>query len=897
MPNTLGSKLGRYEIRSKIGEGGMGEVYRAHDPKLGREVAIKVLPDGFAQNADRLARFEREARLLASLHHPHIAAIHGLEESGATQFLVLEFVSGITLADRLARGSIPIEETLAIARQLCEALEAAHEKGIIHRDLKPANIKITEDDQVRVLDFGLAKALQEQTPDTNLSESPTILHTGTQHGVILGTAAYMSPEQAKGKRVDKRTDIWAFGCVLFEMLTRKRAFNGETTTDILAAVIRAEPDWDLLPSETPWKMRDLLKRCLRKDLNLRLRDIGDARIEIIESHGRSEGAPVMGAPSAQSRQRVALFTFGGVVIGAVITALMFWSLWGFPSRGRTSAPTVTRFAISLPESEPLALTKFVPLAVGRRAIAISPDGTNLAYVVSRNGIAQLVLRRLDQFETKPIAGTEGAYNPFFSHDGQWIGFFADNKLKKISLTGGQPVVLCEARNPLGATWTSDDTIYFGDQEGAIVTKISAAGGSPKPIPIGANIITEIEVLPDGKWLLYSTNVSSNPDYARIIVRSIDSSQQSIVLEGGSNPHYLGSGHLLFTRGGSLLAVPFDSTSRKVTGSAVTIVEGVRYEIYGIAQFAVSNNGTLVYVPGSAGWIGKPVWVDRQGNVTPIGLPAQCYSGGFRLSPDGKRLAIGIGAATDDIWIYEFERGTFLRLTVQGVSVSPVWSPDGKRIAFSSFGKDRSAIILKSADGTGAEEEVISRTSDFPLGTESWSPDGKALSVVEWSPSDGGGISILPLEGDRKPRSFLQTPFTESFSAFSPNGRWIVYTSDESGRYEVYVRPYPGPGGKWQISTEGGEEPVWSANGEEIFYRNGEKWMVAAVHTKNDFSAQAPRLMFEKYFLNVPGLSHYPSPDGQRQVMIQPEDQNLVPRQINVVLNWLEELKQRVPAVR
>ena len=897
MSVAAGTKLGQYEIRSKIGEGGMGEVYLARDTKLGREVAIKVLPDGFAQNADRLARFEREARLLAALHHPHIAAIHGLGESGATQFLVLELVSGITLANRISRGPIAIEEALAIAGQITEALEAAHEKGIIHRDLKPANIKITEDDQVRVLDFGLAKALHEQTPDTNLSESPTILHTGTQHGVILGTAAYMSPEQAKGKSVDKRTDIWAFGCVLFEMLTCKPAFTGETVTDTLASVIRAEPDWSLLPSETPWKIRDLLKRCLRKDLSLRLRDIGDARIEIIESLGQSADEPIsIGAKSTRSR-RAALLAFTGVVVGALVTALLFWMLWGFPSRRGSSTLTINRFAITLPESEPLALTKFVPLAVGRKVIAISPDGTKLAYVVNLKGNAQLVLRRLDQFEAKPLAGTEGAYNPFFSSDGQWLGFFADNKLKKISLAGGQPVVLCEARNPLGGTWAPNDAIYFGDQEGAILTQISAAGGNPRTIPIGATIITEVDVLPDGKWLLYSSNTSSNPDYARIIARSVDGSQQSVVFEGGSNPHYLSSGHLLMTRGGSLLAVPFDSTSHKVTGAAVTIVEGIRSEIYGNAQFAVSNNGTLVYVPGSAGWIGKPVWVDRQGNVTAIGLPAQCYSGGFRLSPDGKRLGIGLASATDDIWIYEFERGTFLRLTVQGNNVSPLWSPDGKRIAFSSFNNGRSRILVKSADGTGSEEEVISRTSESGVGTDSWSPDGKALSVVEWSPSDGGGVSILPLEGDRKPRPFLQTPFTEFFSSFSPNGHWIVYTSDESGRYEVYVRPYPGPGGKWQISTEGGEEPVWSANGEEIFYRNGEKWMVAAVHTKSDFSAEAPRLMFEKYFLNVPGLSHYPSPDGQRQVMIQSEDQNPAGRQINVVLNWLEELKQSISAAR
>jgi serine/threonine protein kinase/Tol biopolymer transport system component len=890
MSLSAGTKLGRYEIRSKVGAGGMGEVYLAHDTKLGREVAVKVIPDGFAKDAERLARFEREARLLASLHHPHIAAIHGLEEADAKQFLVLEFVSGVTLADRIAHGPIPLEEAMGIAAQIAQALEAAHDKGIIHRDLKPSNIKITDDDQVKVLDFGLAKALQEEIPDTDLFESPTVIHTGTKAGVIVGTAAYMSPEQAKGKRVDKRTDIWAFGCVLYEMLTGKQPFTGETATDILASILRSEPDWSLLPAATPGQIRQLLKHCLQKDPRNRLRDIGDAHIEIIDARDSEESIPSLAATLKRNDwRRALLFGLGGLLIGVLVATL---TLWAIRRPSGASTHSVKRFAITLPETEPLALTKFVPLAIGRVAVAISPDGGSLVYVATRNGTSQLILRRLDQFETKPMAGTEGAYNPFFSPDGKWVAFFAENKLKKVALAGGEPVILSEARNPVGADWGDTDLIFFGDQEGGTLTEVAATGGTRHKISTGGTQVVDVDLLPGGKWLLFSTLRSSNPDYAEIRLLSLETGKIGDPLEAGNGVRYLNR-HLLFTRAGTLMAAPFDLENRRITGPAVTVIEGMRSESYGNAQFSISDNGTLAYIPGSPAWIGKPVWVDRQGKTTAIPLPVQCY-GSFKLSPDGKRLAIGIAAAKDDIWIYEFERGTLLRLTLEGNNLNPVWSPDGKRVAVSQFREGRSGIFIKSADGSGVEERLTSPPSETGQIPESWSPDGKSLIFGEWNANDQGDIWILPLEGDRKPQPFLRTEFSEFFSSFSPDGHWIVYTSDESGRYEVYVRPYPGPGAKWQISTEGGEEPVWSANGQEVFYRNGEKWMVATVHLNPDFRAEAPRLLFEKYFINVPGLSHYVSADGQRQVMIEPISQES-PKQINVVLNWFEELEARVPA--
>ena len=890
MTLDAGTKLGRYDIRSKIGAGGMGEVYLAHDPNLRRDVAIKVLPDGFARDADRLARFQREARLLASLHHPHIAGIHGLEESSDIQFLVLELIVGETLADRIARGPIPVDEALQLASQITEAVETAHEKGIIHRDLKPANIKITEDDQVKVLDFGLAKALLIETTGDDISQSPTIPLTGTKGGVILGTAAYMSPEQAKGKRVDKRSDIWAFGCVLFEMLTGKRPFTGETATDLLASVLRSDPDWSLLPSDTPGQIRHLLKQCLQKDLRNRLRDIGDAQIDIVDALNNKESSRAASAGKPPLNwQRALLFGLAGLLVGVLATAM---ALRGTRRSDKSSPQLVNRFAITLPDTEPLALTKFVPLAIGRIAVAISPDGSHLVYVANRSGKSQLVLRQLDQFETKPLPGTDGAYNPFFSPDGKWVAFFAENRLKKVAIAGGEPTILCEARNPVGAVWGDTDQIFFGDQEGGALTQVTASGGARQKIPLNGKQVIDVDVLPGNKWLLFSTFRSSNPDYAEIRLLSLETGKMGDALEAGGCARYF-NGHLLFTRGGTLIAAPFDVDQRRITGPGVTVVQGIRSETYGNAQFGISDNGTLVYIPGTPGWIGKPVWVDREGKTTPIGLPAQCY-GTFKLSSDGKRLAIGIAAAKDDIWIYEFERGTLQRLTVEGNAINPVWSPDGKRVAYSLIGEGPTGVYVKSADGSGVEQKLTSPPSDTGHIPESWSPDGKALIFGQFNTTDPADIWILPLENPQQPQPFLRTEFSEFFSTFSPDGHFIAYTSDESGRYEIYVRPYPGPGTKWQISTEGGEEPVWSADGSELFYRNGEKSMVASVKLKPEFRAETPRLLFEKYFINVPGLSHYVSPDGQRQVMIEPLSQES-PKQINVVLNWSGELAARVPA--
>ncbi len=862
----IGRTLGHYRIAEKLGEGGMGEVYRATDAKLNRDVAIKVLPKTFARDPERLARFEREAQVLASLNHSNIAAIYGFENVDGVPFLVLEEVPGRNLA-----GPLPVEEALSACRQIVQALEAAHAKGVMHRDLKPSNVKITPEGKVKVLDFGLAKAFAPEAPQSEVDKAPTISAGPTRAGMILGTPAYMSPEQARGRPLDRRTDIWSFGCVLYELLAGRQAFGGDGSPDAMAAVLRADPDWKALPAETPPNIRRLLRRCLEKDPERRLHDIADARIEIDDAEPP--------AASALPARRAPWLALAGVLVGAVGIGVGLWS-W---TRSAASPQPVKRLVINLPETEPLALGRFAPLSIGRTSIALSPDGARLVYVANRRGIPQLYLRQLDQFEAKALPGTEGAYAPFFSLDGRSVGFFTHYKLKKASLEAGAPVILCEARNGISGAWATDDTILFVDREGEALNRLPPGGGAPKTLRLPGRL-GSLDLLPGGRAVLTSLRGASfNPDSHNLAVVSVESGEANVVQKGGTSPRYI-AGRLVFARGGSLLAAPFDLGRLKVTGPAVTVVEGVRTESWGLAQFAVSGDGTLVYVTGDPAWIGKLVWVDRQGRATPLGVPAQNY-GAPRLSPDGRRLAIPISGAKDDVWIYEFARGTFLRLTVDGNNNAPIWTPDGKRVAFRSQ-QDGAvpAIVWKPADGSGAEERLTAGPSPLP---GSFSPDGKTLAYNE-----GGDIWLLPLEGDRKPRPFFQSRFTEGQPAFSPDGRWVAHTSDESGRYEVWVRPYPGPGGKWQISTDGGEEPVWSRDGREIFYRNGQKWMVAAIETKSEFRAETPRPMFEGPYFNVPGLSYDVASDGKRFLMIQVGEEEPAPKRLQVVVNWVEELRRK-----
>ncbi len=870
-----GTRLAHYEILEAIGKGGMGEVYRARDGKLGRDVAIKVLPEEFAENEERLARFKREAKVLASLNHPNIASIYGLEQSDNIHYLVLELVPGETLAERISRGPIPLEEALDIATQMAEALEEAHEQRIVHRDLKPANVKQTEDGKIKVLDYGLAKVFQEEAPEADSSMSPTLTRDATRVGVILGTAAYMSPEQAEGKKVDKRTDIWSFGVVLFEMLTGKKMYSGETVPETLASVIKDEPGWSSLPSRCPGHVRALLSRCLTKDPQLRLRDIGEARIAL--SGTTTDSPPLETRPPAPLWQRALPWALT-VAVAALAVALAVWNL-----RPVLSLP-VTRTVVALQADEVIPRTAILPLA-------FSPDGSHMVYSAQKGSDPpQLYLRPMNSLEGEGLSGTEGGDSPFFSPDGRWVGFFAGGQLKKVSIAGGAAMTISSTDDsPQGASWGADDRIIFGTWAARDLLQVSADGGTSEALTSSDasaqdSFVGWPEILPESHAVLF--------DYGgAIMVQRLDTGERKVVVRGGTFPHYLSSGHLVYQQAATLMAVPFDVDRLEISGSPVPVLEGIRSPgIRGGAQFAVSRTGTLAYLPGfvdeSASTL---VWVDRLGVAEPLPAPPRQYEYP-RVSPDGQRVAVALG----DIWVYDVARDGLTRLTFEGTnSTAPVWSPDARRIAFFSI-REGPDIFWQMADGSGGAERLTS--TDYPTSPTSFSPDGQLLAFTESNPETGRDIWVLNL-ADRETHLFLSTRFEETAPMFSPDGEWMAYSSDESGQREVYVQPYPGPGGKWQISTNGGHEPVWNPEGGELFYRSGSSMMAVALDMESGFTAGTPQILFEGPY--VPTAFSFPfydvSADGQRFLMLAPvASQTGGATQIHVVLNWTEELKRLVP---
>jgi len=893
----LGQTVAHYRVTAKLGAGGMGEVYRATDTKLGRDVALKVLPQAFTADPQRMARFQREAQVLASLNHPNIATIHGLEESGATRALVMELVEGPTLAERIAQAAIPLEEALPIAKQIAEALEYAHEHNIIHRDLKPANIKLTHDGKVKVLDFGLAKALQDDASAQDISSSPTLSVAATKAGFILGTAAYMSPEQARGKSVDRRADVWAFGVVLFEMLTGARAFAGEDISITLANVIKEDPDWQTLRADTPRRIRKLLRRCLAKDARQRLQAIGEARIALeepfAEAAGEAAATAIASSRLGAKRERWAW--------GITTTLLLAAGITGWVAmRGSSPGPApVRRTMIALPGNETL------PSGFTFSTLALSPDGSNLVIYASRRGRGtgwQLYLRPMDQMEARPLDGTEDATTPFFSPDGKWIGFFGGGKLRKISVQGGSSATICDAANLRGAAWGLDDTIIFSQGGGAGLLRVPAAGGTPKPLTTvdpskGDTNHRWPHILPDGKAVLFSSQRSTVLDDTAIEVFSLATGQRRILLERGTAPQYAPTGHIVFYEDGALHAAPFDVGRLEITGPVVPVVENVWGDITsGAAHFSLSADGMLVYAPGGIqARPSKLALSDRKGAAQALPAPAQTY---FcpTLSPDGRRAAVTVQGPNTDVWVFDIARGTTTRLTFQpGEDEVPAWTPDGRKVAYSADieGKGR-ALMWKNADGSGAEEILWVGGSHTHLG--SFSPDARFLAFVDYDNITKGDIWVLPLDGDRKPLKFLQTPFNERSPAFSPDGRWIAYASDESGRDEVFVQPFPGPGGKWQVSTEGGYGPAWARNGRELFYRQGNKMMVVQVTSQPAFSASVPRQLFEGTFEAVARreANYDVMPDARRFLVIQPPEISAAMTQLVVVTNWFEELKRLAP---
>jgi serine/threonine-protein kinase len=899
MALSAGDRLGPYEVAAPIGRGGMGEVYRATDTKLKREVAIKVLPAALASDPDRLARFQREAELLASFNHPNIAAVYGLEESNSIRALVMELVEGPTLADRIAQGAVPVDEALPIAKQIAEALEAAHEQGVIHRDLKPANITVRPDGAVKVLDFGLAKALDQPGTSSNVSQLATITTPAmTQQGVILGTAAYMSPEQARGKAVDRRADIWAFGCVLYEMLTGRRAFPGDDLSDTLATVLKSEPAWQALPADTPAPIRRLLRRCLEKDPKLRLREAGSAIVEIHDAQTTPAADTPAAVPVAPrpAPWRRALPWVAGIVLGSLLAGVASWALTQPITR------PVTRFVVTTPDTP---LFSGIP---GRQELAISPDGTRVVYRASADDRTHLYVRRFDQLEgTSLFSTSQDLANPVVSPDGAWVVFRVnDGTWKKVSMLGGPAVTVFPAEGtPRGASWGPDDTITFS--QGSGMFRVPAAGGKPTLL---ATLDTKQgeaghwwpEVLPGGNGVLFTVAKGLGVENMEIAVLDLATGERRTLLPGGSRARYAPSGHLIYGVNGTLMAVPFDLDRLQITGNAVPVAEGVLTDGPSAAvEFAMSADGSLVYVSGTNPGIRRSlVWVDREGREEVLDAPPRAYTSP-RISPDGTRVALNPRDEENDVWIWDFVRETLTRLTFDpGQDRFPLWSPDGRRIAFSSQrDKSRGNPFWQAADGTGTVERLAE--SDRQVFPTSFSPDGTRLLVYGDAPGnpDDDDVAVVQPQGEGRLMPLLHTMFREQNAELSPDGRWLAYNSNESGRDEVYVRPFPDvEKGRWQVSTGGGVQPLWARNGRELFFRSGAALMVVPVQTDRGFAAGNAKVVFEGvYATPLGGRSYDVSLDGRRFLMIKEGaaagDTARRP-QIILVQNWSEELKRLLP---
>ena len=885
----------------------MGQVFRARDTKLNRDVALKVLPDSFANDADRLARFAREAQTLASLNHPHIAAIYGIEDNA----LVMELVEGDDLSQRIARGPIPIDEALPMAKQIAEALEAAHEQGIIHRDLKPANIKVRTDGTVKVLDFGLAKAMDPApAPGASAGQaasmSPTLSMHATQAGIILGTAAYMSPEQARGKTVDKRADIWAFGAVLFEMLTSRRAFPGEDITDTIVSVVSKEPDWSALPAATPAGLRRLLARCLKKAPTARMRDIGEARLQLEELvSGAPEEMPIAAvaqptpAPRRPLWKRAIPVVGAAAVAGASVVGAAAWAIWPSPP----SAP-VARFALTLGEGQQFS-NNF------NQSLAVSPDGTQLVYIANN----QLYLRSLSDLEARPMPGTQLSQSqspstPVFAPDGQSIAFYADQAIKKIAVSGGAAVTICPAEAPfLGMTWDTGGLVFGQGSKG--IMRVSANGGQPSVVASAKSgeLAASPQVLPGGDWVLFTLATAATAegwDKAQIVLQSLKTPERRTLITGGSEARYLPTDHIVYALGGVLFAVPFDLRHLAVAGGPVPVVEGVKRSntgAFGTAFLSISSTGSLVFIPGpvtpSSGQSDLAL-IDRTGTVQPLKLPPAPYEYP-RLSPDGKRIAGGSDDGKEAIvWIYDLSGATSIRrLTLGGRNRVPVWSADGERVAFQSDREGDLAVWWQRADGTTPAERLTKPDKDTSHVPESWSPDGRTLL---FSVAKGSSYLLAALAIAEK----AMTPFAGVESsippgaAFSPEGKWVAYAVGPASGGSLFVQPFPPTGATYPISKGAGFHPTWAPDGKELVYIPGRAQMAAvSVTTRPAFTFSNPVALPNRSLQRTPTSErNYDIMPGKRILGVVGVGQNAssapAARQIQVVLNWFEELKARVP---
>jgi serine/threonine protein kinase/WD40 repeat protein len=886
----IGTKLAHYEITSHLGTGGMGEVYQATDLKLGRSVAIKLLPEAFAQDEERVARFEREARVLASLNHPNIAAIYGVEESVGRKFLVMELVDGETLAERIKHGAIPLDESLGIATQITEALEAAHEKGIIHRDLKPANVKVTPDGRVKVLDFGLAKALETPTASASLTNSPTLSIAATQTGVILGTAGYMSPEQARGKPVSKSADIWAFGVVLYEMLNGRPPFQGEDVSQTMASVIMQEPEFEGIPNS----VQRLLKNCLEKDPKKRLRDIGDVW-RLLEPETSALGTAAT-TPSSRTWLSVAGWVGGGML------AILLASLSFIHFREVPPSPPVLQYTVGVPDSSFL------------HSFAISPDGRLLVIAAFANGKQQLWLRPLDALQAQAMPFTEGATFPFWSPDNHWIGFFAQGRLKKVSAGGGPAQSLCDAPNSRGGSWNRDNVIVFTGPNGGIgMKRVPASGGDPADINNGKGDYRYPTFLPDGRHFLY---LESNALEGKggLYVSSLDGKENRRVLSDISGgvfaPAAQGErfGHILFIREGNLMAQPFDEESTQVAGDVVPVADGINFSYFtgSYAPVTVSGNGVLLFAGGGGTGFGltQIAWYDRSGKpVGPMGASGEVLYPA--ISPDEKTIAFQRKStrAGSDLWLRDLNRETDIRFTADvSANASPVWSPNGDRIVFASNRKGGIYNLYQKTTSGSGQDELLLETGNTKFPTQ-WSKDGRFIVYME---GDGKGkvhTWVLQIDGSvasgpQKPVPFLHSEFNEEFGQLSPDSRWMAYTSDESGRREVYVRPFPAAEGRWKISVAGGQKPRWRGDGKEIFFEAADGKMTEVmvkpvIGAKSSFERSTPQALFDAHMVRGERdvLYEYDvAADGQRFLV---NTANAAYGQaLTVVVNWNAGLKKK-----
>jgi serine/threonine-protein kinase len=899
-----GTRLGVYEVTVQIGVGGMGEVYRARDTQLNRDVALKVLPELFASDPERLARFTREAHTLASLNHPNIAAIYGIEASRDVRALVMELVEGEDLSQRTARGAIPLDEALPIAKQITDALEAAHEQGIIHRDLKPANIKVRADGTVKVLDFGLAKLVEAPGAGSSaagLSQSPTITSPAmmTGIGMLLGTAAYMSPEQARGKVADRRADIWAFGCVVFEMLSGQRTFKGELISDVLASVLKTDPDWQALPVDTPAALRRLLRRCLEKDPKRRLQAIGEARVQIEDLvSGSSDDTDRSAMAAASPRWRALPWALAALAVGGLAVALI--------RGGAPPAPAghLSRFVIRTASDAPLQ-------SYAQPDVTISPDGLRVVYRSARDtdpGLTGLLyIRALDQFDAVPLRGTDGAVGPVFSRDGAWIVYQdgRDNTLKRISALGGSPVTICSLDGGAlrGASWGPDDTIVFATDQSKGLLRVPAAGGKPERVTTVHPATGEIghfwpQVLPDGRAVLF-TSWGGSLERARVAVVSPPGGEVHSLLDGTS-ARFSPTGHLIFAAADSTLrAVGFDARRWQVIGNPVTVVERVGIERTGGADFALADDGSLVYATEASVFttLRTLVWVDRAGHEEPLDVPLKHYTYA-RLSPDGTRVALDARDEPPDIWIWDLAHHILQRLTNDpGPNRGPIWTPDGRRVAFTAERDGVESVYWQPFDGSGSMERLSSGTqAQNPM---SFSPDGTQL-IVATPISPPFDLGVITLGANRTTTMLLHSTASEANGVLSTDGHWLALESDESGRSEIYVRPFPNvEKRRIQVSTGGGSRPLWSRTGRELFYYVApDTIMAVSVRLGEDIALGSPQPVVKgRYAEAFNAGRHYDvSLDGQRFLLLKDasDGQKTAAREIHLVLHWFEALKAKAP---